>query len=235
MNHQSLSKHAYDMKLRIEGLIQRRKYGMFVPILKSSFNGVTIMITNPITSPLHRTPVSSRRSVPLNWRERGVGIARIIFGLVWAIAALLQWQPQFQNSFVAQVSVAKAGQPEFIQSWVSFWANLVSVNPLLFARVLATTESVIAVFLILGIFSNLTYIVGIFLSLGIWSVPEGFGGPYIPGVTTDIGTAFPYVILFAVLLFLSAGRYYGLDSWLTLRLRRWGFLASGSIRRSNRK
>ena len=190
------------------------------------------MINNPTTtSPLRRAPVSSSRFMPMNWRERGVGIARIIFGLVWVVATVLQWLPQFQNSFVAQVSVAKAGQPAFIQGWITFWANLVSVNPLLFARIEATTESAIALFLILGLFSNLTYIVGIFLSLGIWAIPEGFGGPYMPGISTDIGTAFPYAILFAVLLFLSAGRYYGLDQWLTPRLGRLGFLASSSFRR----
>ena len=190
------------------------------------------MINNPTTtSPLRRTPVSSSRFMPMNWRERGVGIARIVFGLVWVVAAVLQWLPQFQNSFVAQVAAAKAGQPAFIQGWITFWANLVSVNPLLFARIEATTESAIALFLILGLFSNLTYIVGIFLSLGIWAIPEGFGGPYIAGVTTDIGTAFPYAILFAVLLFLAAGRYYGLDQWLTPRLGRLGFLASSSFRR----
>jgi thiosulfate dehydrogenase (quinone) large subunit len=190
------------------------------------------MINNTtITSPLRQTPVSSHHPRPLNWRERGVGIARIIFGLVWVVAALLQWLPQFQNSFVAQVAVAKGGQPALIQGWISFWANAVSVNPLLFARILASTETVVAAFLILGLFSNLTYIVGIFLSLGIWAIPEGFGGPYIAGVSTDIGTAFPYAILFAVLLFLSAGRYYGLDQWLTPRLGRLGFLASSSFRR----
>ena len=189
------------------------------------------MIDNSTTKPLRQTPTSSYRPSPMNWRERGVGIARIIFGLVWVVAAILQWLPQFQDSFVAQVSAAKAGQPGFIQAWISLWTNLVSVNPLLFARILATTESVIALFLILGILSNLTSLVGIFLSLGIWAIPEGFGGPYIPGVTTDIGTAFPYAILFAVLLFLSAGRYYGLDQRLTSRLGRWGFLASGSLRR----
>jgi len=167
----------------------------------------------------------------MNWRERGVGIARIIFGLVWVVAALLQWLPQFQNTFVAQVAAAKAGQLGFIQSWISFWANLVSVNPPHFARILATTESAIAILLILGLFSNLTAIVGIFLSLGIWSIPEGFGGPYLPGQSTDIGTAFPYAILFLVLLCLSAGRYYGVDSWLTPKLGRLGFLASGSLRR----
>ncbi len=188
------------------------------------------MIDSSTTKPLQQTRISSYRLKPMNWRERGVGIVRIIFGLVWVVAAILQWLPQFQNTFVGQVASAKGGQPGFIQSWVSFWANLVSVNPLLFARMLATAETVIAVFLILGIFSNLTYIVGIFLSLGIWSIPEGFGGPYIPGATTDIGTAFPYAILFVVLLCLSAGRYYGLDQWLTSRLGRLGFLASGSFR-----
>src|SRR5207245_6380615 len=113
------------------------------------------MINNTTTSPLRQTPVSSHRPRPLNWRERGVGIARIIFGLVWVVAALLQWLPQFQNSFVAQVAAAKAGQPAFIQGWIAFWANAVRVNPLLFARLLATSETVIAAFRVLGIFSNL--------------------------------------------------------------------------------
>src|SRR6266478_5009272 len=116
------------------------------------------MINNTTTSPLRQTPGSSHRPRPLNWRERGVGIARIVFGLVWVVAAVLQWLPQFQNSFVAQVAAAKAGQLAFIQGWITFWANLVSVNPLLFARIEATTESAIALFLILGLFSNLTYI-----------------------------------------------------------------------------
>jgi uncharacterized membrane protein YphA (DoxX/SURF4 family) len=171
----------------------------------------------------------------MNWRERGVAIARIIFGLVWVVAATLKWQPQFQNTFLDQVTAARDGQPVPIQAWLSFWARLVSTNPLLFARIEATTESAIALLLILGIFSNLTAIVGILLSLGIWSIPEGFGGPFIPGQSTDIGTAFPYAILFAVFLFLSAGRYYGLDSWLTPRLGRLGFLASGSIRRRKKQ
>jgi len=193
------------------------------------------MISNSKTSPLRRSPASSRRSIPMNWREKGVAIARIIFGLVWVVAATLSWQPQFQNAFVAQVTAAQGGQPGFIQIWISFWGQLVSVNPLLLARILATTQSVIALFLILGILSNLTYIVGIFLSLGIWAVPEGFGGPYIAGSSTDIGTAFPYVIIFALLLFLSAGRYYGLDQWLTSRLGRLSFLASDSFKRSRKQ
>ena len=111
---------------------------------------------------------------------------------------------------------------------------MVSTNPLLFARLLATTETAIAVLLILGLLSNLSYVVGILLALGIWSTAEGFGGPYKPGESTDIGTAIIYAIVFAILLFVSAGRYYGLDQWLTPRLGRLGFLASGTIWRRRR-
>ena len=189
------------------------------------------MIDNLTTRPLRQTPLSSYRPAPLNWQQWGISVLRIIFGFVLLVAATLKWQPQFQNTFVAQVSAAQAGQPALVQGWISFWAHLVSINPLLFARIEATTETALAVFVIFGILSNLTSIVGIFLSLGIWSIPEGFGGPYVPGHSTDIGTAFPYAILFAVLLFVSAGRYYGVDQWLTSRLGRLGFLASGSFGR----
>lgn len=187
------------------------------------------MVNSPTTSPLRR--VSSYLSVPMNWRERGVGISRIIFGLVYIVAATLKWQPGFQHTFLDQVMAAKDGQPALVQAWISFWVHLVSINPLLFAQLLAITESALALCLLLGIFSNLTYIVGIVLTLGIWSVPEGFGGPYVAGRSTDIGAGLLYTIVFAILLCLSAGRYYGLDRWLTPRLGRFGFLASGTIRR----
>ncbi len=187
------------------------------------------------TSPLQQSLQSPLDTRPMNWRERGVGLARIVFGLVWVVDAILKWQPPFQNTFVAQVAAARDGQPAFVQTWITLWVNIVSLNPLLFARVEATTETALAIFLLLGIFSNLTSVVGILLSLVIWTVPEGFGGPYIPGSSTDIGTAFPYAILFVVLLCLAAGRYYGLDQWLTPRLGRWGFLASSSIKRGRNR
>ncbi len=47
---------------------------------------------------------------------------------------------------------------------------------------------------------------------------------------TPLSSYRPTPILFAVLLCISAGRHYGLDQWLTPRLGRLGFLASGSLR-----
>jgi uncharacterized membrane protein YphA (DoxX/SURF4 family) len=172
-----------------------------------------------------------RRNLPggTGWRAKALALLRVFFGIIWAVAACLKWQPQFQSAYLAQINSAKAGQPQAIQVWISWWASVVSINPWLFARLEASTETALAVLLVLGLFSNATYIVGMCLSLGIWATAEGFGGPYRPGQSTDAGTALPYVLLFAVLLVTSAGRYYSLDQWLTPRLSRLGFLAAGSF------
>ena len=67
------------------------------------------MIDNSTTKPLQQTTISSYHPTSMNWRERGVGITRIIFGLVWVVAATLKWQPQFQNTFVQQISAVRDG------------------------------------------------------------------------------------------------------------------------------
>ena len=183
---------------------------------------------NAISPPGEDTRVSS-------WRAKAIAAMRIAFGLVWAVAAWLKWQPGFINGFTDKVSGAKDGQAPAVQSWISFWTNLISKNPHFFAYLLASTETAIAVFLIFGILTNLTCVVGILLSLGIWSVGEGFGGPYKLGDSTDVGTAMPYALFFGVLLAIAAGRYYSVDQWLTPRLGRFGFLASGTIQHRRRQ
>jgi uncharacterized membrane protein YphA (DoxX/SURF4 family) len=97
----------------------------------------------------------------------------------------------------------------------------------LFGYLTASIETALAVFLILGALTHLTCVVGFLWSLAIWAIPEGFGGPYKPGESTDVGTALLYAFLFAFLFAIAAGRYYAVDQWLTPRLGRLGILASG--------
>jgi len=79
----------------------------------------------------------------------------------------------------------------------TFWHQIVGIDPLLFAYLVALAETAIAIGLILGIFSNLTNITGSLMAAVIWSTAEGFGGPYIAG-STDIGAAVNYVRVWAV-------------------------------------
>ena len=163
------------------------------------------------------------------WRTKGIAALRILFGLIWAVNAWVQVATCVSKQHCADCHRSKGGQPGPIQAWISFWGHLVSGNPLLFAQILATTETAIAVLLVLGLLGNLTDVVGILLTLGIWSTAEGFGGPYKPGESTDIGTAIIYAVVFAILLVVSASSYYGLDQWLTPRLGRFCFLAAGTF------
>ena len=159
------------------------------------------------------------------WRQKGIAILRIIFGLVWAIDAWFKWQPDFINNMSSYLSNPD-GQPAWVANWVNFWINVVNVDPHVFAHLVAIGETAIALALILGVFSNLNAIVGILLSVIIWSTAESFGGPYVSG-STDIGAAIIYVLVFVGLFFADAGMIWGLDQRLTPLLGRFSFLASG--------
>jgi uncharacterized membrane protein YphA (DoxX/SURF4 family) len=173
------------------------------------------------------SPTAQAPKVPvLTVRQRWLGILRIIFGAVWAVAAALKWQPAFIKGFADIVQGAMDGQPQPVKLWIAFWLGIIHINPSLFAYMIAITETGLALCFILGAFTNLVCVAGILLSLGVWTVAEGFGGPYIPGQTVDVGTALPYAILCGVLLCASAGQYYGLDRLLARRLGRFSFLAS---------
>ena len=164
-----------------------------------------------------------------SWRLRGMAVLRIGFGVVWGIDAWFKWQPDFINGFTTYLSGAQENQPSWVHHWIGFWINAVGVDPKLYAYLVAIGETAIAVALILGVFTNLTTVVGSLLSLMIWSTAEGFGGPYGTG-STDIGAAVIYVLVFAALFLGSAGLHYGFDGRLTAALGRFGFLASGKVR-----
>lgn len=172
-------------------------------------------------------------TIPLEgWQSQGLGLLRIVFGLIWAVDAWFKWQPDFIGKFTDYLTGALDGQPAAVQGWINFWINAVQVNPRIFAYIVALGETAIAVGLIFGLLSNLTYLGGVLLSLVIWSTAEGFGGPYQPG-STDIGSAIIYVLVFVALFLTSAGLYGGFDRRLTPWLGRWGGFASGSFRATN--
>jgi thiosulfate dehydrogenase (quinone) large subunit len=162
------------------------------------------------------------------WQVKGIAVLRIVFGLVWLIDAWFKWQPDFIHNFTSYLTDASAqeGQPAWVQSWIHFWVNVVNVDPHVFAYIVAFGETAIALALIFGLFSNLTYVAGVLLSVVIWTTAESFGGPYTAG-STDIGAAIIYVLVFAGLFLSMAGLTFGLDRRLTPRLGRWGVLASG--------
>ncbi|MBV9257430.1 MAG: hypothetical protein JO215_05375, partial [Ktedonobacteraceae bacterium] len=61
--------------------------------------------------------VRSKTHMALTNRQRSIGILRMAFGVVWAFAAYLKWQPAFLSGFADTVKSAMEGQPQFVQVW----------------------------------------------------------------------------------------------------------------------
>ncbi len=154
-------------------------------------------------------------------------IMEVLFGAAWAADASFKYQAAFVQGFSGAVSGAASGQPAWMAGWFAFWSGMTSANPALFAYTVAILESLLAVSLIFGIARKIGYGGGFFLSLVIWSVPEGFGGPYGPS-STDIGTGIIYAFVFIFLAILN-GLYgpsrYTIDYLIEERFPHWKSVA----------
>jgi thiosulfate dehydrogenase (quinone) large subunit len=142
---------------------------------------------------------------------RRVETLRLLFGAVWAIDAYLKWQPSFIHGYAADVASAAHGQPDWLRPWFRFWRQLVSHDPRLLAG-------------------------GALLSLGVWIIPEGFGGSFLAGATA-IGTAVMYALIFAALYGLetlpAATGAWTVDRLIERKIRWWHTIAEpDGLRRS---
>jgi len=148
---------------------------------------------------------------------------RVIFGLFWAADAYLKWSLIEQGiDYQDLVSSAAEGQPTSVASWIRFWADIAISTPG-FPYIIAIVESLIAIFIIIGLFTKLTSLAGIVFSFLIWSTAEAFGGVFTQSAT-DIGTAPLYVAMFAGLIVVRAGMQRGLDGRIFRRYPRFRLL-----------
>ena len=80
----------------------------------------------------------------VRWRLNGIGLLRILFGIVWGIDAWFKWQPGFVNNFKDYLTGAQSNQPWPVHHWIGFWVNTVGVQPTVFAYAVAVGETAIA-------------------------------------------------------------------------------------------
>lgn len=175
--------------------------------------------------------------VPLlrgHWVVRNVSwlksMIRVVLGVSWVIDGYLKFLPGLASSLPDFIRARSYGQPAWLQPWFSFWASATSVNPGLFTYGIGAAELALGIALILGLMRKVAYLGGFLLSLMIWAVPEGFGGPYVPG-STDIGTGIIYVFVFLSLIMinaLSGPSKYSVDYYLERRYPSWKQLAEFS-------
>jgi nitrite reductase (NO-forming) len=157
-----------------------------------------------------------------------VAILRIVFGVIWGIDAVFKWQPAFINGFSGIITSAAQGQPGWLSPWFSFWTHFLAYNPHLFAILTAVIESLIALALLFGLARRATYVTAAVFSLLIWSIAEGFGGPYSIA-STDIGTAIMYAVVFFALYGLDRLSYppkWSVDNYISKKIAWWAVIAN---------
>lgn len=151
----------------------------------------------------------------------------IVFGFVWLIDGALKFQPGMPTIFSQLIQNAAQGQPSWLMLWFNFWLHIVSGNPVFWVYFIGISEVLLGLALIAGLMRKTTYLLGALLSLFIWAIPEGLGGPYGPS-STDIGTGIIYALVFIALMLINAG--YGpsklsFDYWLEKRIKWWKKIA----------
>ena len=160
-----------------------------------------------------------------NWIVRNVSwlksFIRVILGIIWLIDGYLKFSPGLVDSFPALIK--SEGQPSWLQPWFNFWSSVTSANAAPFVYSIGALEVALGVALVLGFMRKIGYLCGMVLSLLIWAIPEGFGGPYGPA-STDIGTGVIYSFLFLSLIIIntiSGPSKYSLDFLLKRKIPFW--------------
>ncbi len=166
-----------------------------------------------------------------NWFARNaIKLSRsfaIVFGIIWGIDGSLKFTGALATSLSSTIAQAAQGQPSWLQGWFSFWAAQTASNPAFWVYLVGFLELALAFALITGFMRKAAYTGGVFLSVFIWAVPEGFGGPYGPA-STDIGTGIVYAMVFMFLMVLNAthgANPYSLDAWIEKRINWWKDIA----------
>jgi nitrite reductase (NO-forming) len=178
-----------------------------------------------------RNDYGTRNLQKAPWLVRNVqwikSFIRIILGVVWLIDGSFKFAPGFVDSFPNLITRAGTGQPVWLQPWFNFWYNATVANPGPFVYAIGSIELLLGAALVLGFMRKIAYVGGIILSLMIWAVPEGFGGPYGAG-STDIGTGIIYSFVFLSLLAISAAygpSRYSVDRLIETKWASWQKIA----------
>lgn len=129
---------------------------------------------------------------------------RVFFGGIWLVIGALRLQPGVDPRLSYWLVVmAGDSQPSWLASWFSFWASATAWDPMFWWYGIGLIELAVGICLVAGFLRRPAYLAGATLSLYVWAVPGGFGGPYLPGFT-DMGAGILYALAFMALLHLDS-------------------------------
>lgn len=177
-----------------------------------------------------KTEVLERLAAPTSTygRRRLAAGVRIAFGVIWAVDATFKWLPGFIHgqTIDKELSGGEAVHTPLIHQWLELWHGIGASAPAAFAVGTAIIETLIALALLLGAFSNAVFIGSAVFSLGIWTTAEHFHLPWTKAGITDLGPSIGYVIASLALFCAAAGSTWSLDRTLRTKVGKYAWLTS---------
>ncbi len=146
-----------------------------------------------------------------------------MFGIVWLIDGTMKFVFVQSSDITKLIQGAGNSQPAWLHPWFNFWMSSVKSAPSAYLHSMGAIELALGVALIFGFLRKSIYLAGIVVSMMIWTIAEGLGGPYGPG-STDIGAAIMYALIFVAIIIMERNtncNMYTLDSLIGRKWRHW--------------
>lgn len=151
-------------------------------------------------------------------------VLRMVFGSIWMVDGLLRFLPgTYSQLSYWTVVMIEDSQPPWLMGWFSFWTGVIGGNTAFWWYGFGLMEFALGYCLLTGFLRRPAYLLGLAISIFLWTVPQGFGGPYGPG-STDMGTGILYAVVFLALLHLdsvSEPQRFTLDALVGRRWPAW--------------
>ena len=164
---------------------------------------------------VQRLTSNSDRRWPRGWHPDWWASIRIIFGVIWLIDGVLEWQPADFHNFLQLVTAMSQGQPAPLGAVISAGQAVVAINPTVANGLLAAVETAVGLSLVTNTLSRWALRLSVLLAALIWVFGQGFGMVFMAGAT-DIQSGPLYVLVSLMLLRALPARSYR-RSYLTLR------------------
>ncbi len=159
---------------------------------------------------------------------RMAAAVRIAFGVIWAIDAIFKWLPGFVHGQTLDKELGAGADihTPVIHQWLQMWHAIGTASPGAFAVGTAIIETLVALGLLFGAFSNAVLIGSAVFSLGIWTTAEHLHLPWTKPGMTDLGPSIGYVIASLALFCVAAGSTWSIDRTLRTKVGRYAWLTS---------
>src|SRR6202011_1695014 len=93
---------------------------------------------------------------------------RIVFGVIWLVDGVLEWQPADFHNFLQLITAMSQGQPAPLAAVISAGQSVAAINPILANALLAALETAIGLGLITNRLSRWALGVSALLAAMIW-------------------------------------------------------------------